>query len=218
MLARGGLPGFTVVSNNVSPPLSRTELDALTRRLGNPLPGAFRLFLKFGGAALQSRYTFAWDPDDRAAKQAFRALFPLSAYITGGACIAPAEELSDLEQSCYEWSVVFSERDDPDKADDWRNALPVIAIGKDDYIALEGNTSEDPDDPPVLYLSHDGDDVQLAVSFTEFLTAWERLCYLGPEMRLLERFLDSDGALDPNSREADQLRQLFHMPNAERKR
>jgi hypothetical protein len=65
----------------------------------------------------------------------------------------------------------------------------VIALGKDDFIALEGKTSRDPDDPPVLYLSHGKEDVQLADSFTAFLTTWERLCYLGPEFRLSTAFV-----------------------------
>ena len=95
----------------------------------------------------------------------------------------------------------------------------MIALGKDDFIALEGKTSRDPDDPPVLYLSHDKEDVQLADSFTAFLTTWERLCYLGPEFRLLDRFREQDGGLlDPDSREADQLRSLFEVPNVERDR
>jgi hypothetical protein len=209
VLARGDRPGFTVASSDVSLPLSRTEIDALARRLDQPLPGAFRLFLKFGAAALHCRYTFAWDPDDRPAKQAFRGLFPLSAYISGGACIGPATELPSFGESCAEWATVFRTNEDRDKADDWADALPMIAIGKDDYIALEGRTNRDPDDPPVLYLSHDKEDVQLAESFTDFLTAWERLCYLGPEMRLLDRFRDDDGLLDPDSGAADQLRQLF---------
>jgi hypothetical protein len=219
VLARGGLPGFTVVANDVSHPLSRTQLDALARSLAQPLPGAFRLFLKFGAAALHCRYTLAWDPDDRAAKLAFRGLFPLAASISGGPCIGPADELHTFAQSCAEWGGVFHTNDDTDKAETWLDALPVIALGKDDYIALEGNTSRDPDDPPVLYLSHDKEDVQLADSFTSFLTTWERLCYIGPEPRLLDRFRDPDGGLlDADSREADQLRQLFGVPNVERDR
>jgi hypothetical protein len=94
----------------------------------------------------------------------------------------------------------------------------VIAIGTDDYIALAGNTSMDPDDPPVLYLSHDNEDVQLANSFTAFLTTWERLCYLGPEPRLLNRFSDDDGLLVADSGEADQLRRIFGVPNVARVR
>jgi hypothetical protein len=47
---------------------------------------------------------------------------------------------------------------------------------------------------------------------------WERLCYLGPEIWLLDRFRDYDGLLVPDSRAVDQLRQLLGVPNVERER
>lgn len=53
-----GRPGFTVISSDVSPPLTRMQLDALGRRLGRPLPSALRLFLKLGAAGMNCRYTF----------------------------------------------------------------------------------------------------------------------------------------------------------------
>jgi hypothetical protein len=71
----------------------------------------------------------------------------------------------------------------------------------------------------VLYLSHDGDTAHLADSFTAFLMAWERLCYLGPEIWLLDRFLGDDGILAPGSPlRADRLRRLLGLPNVERER
>jgi hypothetical protein len=193
-------------------------VDALARRLDQPLPSAFRLFLKSGAAALNCRYTFECDPNDRAAVDAARELFVLAPCICGGACIGPASELPRFAQSCAEQAKVFLIDHDSDKADEWEEALPVLAIANGDYIALEGNTIKDPDDPPVLYLSHDGENVQLADSFTAFLTTWERLCYLGPEIWLLDRFRDYDGLLVPDSPAVDQLRQLLEVPNVERER
>jgi len=190
-------------------------VDALARRLDQPLPGAFRLFLKSGAAALHCRYTFEHDSDDRAAAEAFHDLFPTQSHIYGGACVGPANELPSFAQSCAEWAKVFLTAHDTDKADEWEEALPVTAIANGDYIALDGTTARDPDDPPVLYLSHDGENVQLADSFTAFLTTWERLCYLGPEIWLLDRFRDDDGLLDLDSRAVDQLRQLLGLPNVE---
>lgn len=219
VLALEGRPGFTVVSSVVSPPLERMRVDALARRLDQPVPGALRLFLQLGAAGLDCRYTFECDDDDEAAVDTARELFPFAYEIYGGACIGPAHELPGFAHSCAEQAKVFLTDHDSDKADEWEAALPVIAIGDGDYIALEGNTIKDPDDPPVLYLSNDGDDELLAESFTAFLTTWERLCYIGPEFPLLERLRDAgEGFLDPDSPEADQLRHLLGVPNVGRDR
>jgi hypothetical protein len=174
-----------------------------------------RSFLTLGAGALDCRYTFAVDPDDRAAAGAFINLFATSDRVHGGACVGPAHELPRFAQSCADRAEVFVRAHDTDRADQWVESLPVIALSNGDYVALDIATAIDPDDPPVLYLSHDEDNVHLADSFTDFLTAWEHLCYIGPEIWLLDRFFGNDDLLVRKSPEVDQLRWLLGVPNVE---
>lgn len=81
-------------------------------------------------------------------------------------------------------------------------------MGNGDYLAAE--LGKGSDNPPIVYLSHDGDSRLLAPSLMDFLKVWEQLCYIGPELWMLEPFLDSEtGYLRADTKDAALLRDLF---------
>ena len=76
-----------------------------------------------------------------------------------------------------------------------------------DYLSL--NITEEKDNPSVVYLSHDDESFIIAESFTDFLTHWERLCYIGPESWMLENFRNENGYINSVSNKAELLRELL---------
>jgi hypothetical protein len=78
-----------------------------------------------------------------------------------------------------------------------------------DYLALD--ITEAKDSPLVVYLSHDDESFVIAKSFTDFLTHWERLCYIGPESWMLESFLGKNGYINSDSVKAEDLRRLLGL-------
>jgi hypothetical protein len=190
--------------------LSREETDALRRRLGSEIPDALRGFLERGAASVACRYTFEYDPDDEAEAAAFLKLFPSQTSIYGGPVFGPADMLPDFARSCAEWAKQFDEAGDVAEGRRWRHALPIVAVENGDYVALDGaGPGRDPSDPPVLYLSHEGESGLLAASFTEFLAAWERLCYLGPEVWLLDVFRGPDAFIAAEGPAVAEFRRLL---------
>jgi SMI1 / KNR4 family (SUKH-1) len=213
MAELGGRPGFELDPWMDAPPLSPREVDALSSRIGHQLPDTLRGFLERGAAVLACRYTFEYDPDDEAAAAAFLELFPYQTSIYGGPVFGPADTLPDFAQSCAEWADQFDEAGDPAEGRRWRHAVPVIAVKNGDYIALDGaGPARDASDPPVVYLSHEGESALLAASFTEFLATWERLCYLGPEIWLLDEFRGPDGFIAAEGPATGKLRRLLGAP------
>ena len=207
-------PGFAVEASAAAPPLSRSEGDALSRHLGQPLPASLRAFLERGTASITCRYTFEYDPEDETEAETFLALFPYETSIYGGASIGPASELPDYARSCSEWAQNFNDAGDAASARVWGNTLPIISVANGDYLALDhGGDAAASADPPVVYLSHDEESVRLAASFTGFLTVWEQLCYLGPEIWLLDAFRGSDGLLEAEASAAQKLRSLLASPH-----
>ena len=73
------------------------------------------------------------------------------------------------------------------------------------YLALD--LSQELEDPPVIYLSHEELSTKLADSFTSFLENWSRLCYLGPELWMLRPFLSENGlvGLDDKAKKVRQV-------------
>lgn len=121
--------------------------------------------------------------------------------------------LASFAHACGEQTNQLLKTQDTDRADEWENALPIIHVGGGDYIALETNTWRDAEDPPVVYLPRNEYGRPLANSFTGFLTEWERLCYLGPHIRHLDRFLYDDGLLTPGAESTpDRLREFLGLP------
>jgi hypothetical protein len=201
-------PGFKVEASYVAPPFQPAQSNALDRRLAQYLPDTFRHFLTLGTAAIDCRYSL---DEDSAAGREFSKLF-IGSDLYGGARIGPANALPRFARSCLERSRVLLEDQDTDRADDWVESLPIIAVGNGDYVALNGIIGREIDDPAVLYLSHDGDDAVMTESFTAFLAAWEHLCYVSPDLLLQNSFFAAGYALlDPDSRRAKKLRQLFGL-------
>lgn len=198
------LKGAAVYSSAVAPPMSAGDLAAVERALGPTLPSSLRAFFTRGAGSLDCRYVL--EPDGRTLDQ-LRDLLPHEIRIYGGARLNPASDLPDLSRSVGAWADDTWVADAPDEKAIWECALPVAALDNGDYLALDLRAGER--DPPVIYLNHDDDSAVIAPSLPAFLSAWERLCYLGPEHWLLLEFTDADGQLDPDSERAARLRQLF---------
>jgi hypothetical protein len=95
--------------------------------------------------------------------------------------------------------------------DKWLHSFPFARLENGDYLAID---LRDEGCRPVMYLSHDDESRLLSPSFYEYLRTWERLCYVGPEIWMLEPFTDPmTGYLNPETENAKLLRQLFKIEN-----
>jgi len=195
--------GVEVRVAEFGPPQTPAELDRIERS-GLVLPAALRRFFTEGSGTIDFRYVFEPESDSSDADRLAR-LLPDQSSIYGGVCIAAAE-LPDLHRSATEWARDTWVAEDKDQQTIWESALPFAGLDNGDFLAIDVST---PEDPPVIYLSHDDESIVLSPSFNAFLAAWERLCYLGPEIWLLERFRGEDGFLDGGSAAARELRALL---------
>ena len=100
----------------------------------------------------------------------------------------------------------------------WKRTLPFIHVANGDTVGL--HITDIPDSMPVVYLSHE-EPAQVTVlseSLEQFLADWERLAYLGPEIWLLDHFLDhaQEGPTGIDCEKADRWRALlqFDAPSA----
>lgn len=198
------LDGAEVRSAAVAPPAAEADLATVERALGPSIPPTLRAFFTHGTAGLDCRYTL--EPDGPALER-LRELLPHESRVYGGARLGPASDLPELSRAAGEWAEDTWVADFPTQKVIWASALPFAALDNGDYLALDLRTRGS--DPPVIYLNHDDDSSVIAPSFPTFLSAWERLCYLGPEHWLLLEFADASGHLDPDGERAARLRQLF---------
>ena len=133
------------------------------------------------------------------------AIFSRNGYIYGGARLCDAQDLAELLEECRMAAEGFEEA--PEQEAYWLNAFPFAWIRNGDKLGLDMRQKER---PPVVYLAHDDDSKVIAPDFGTFLETWERLCYIGPELWLLEEFINPEtGFLDTNTAEAIELRKLF---------
>jgi len=199
-----GLPDVEVRSRDVDPPLAPEQVDRIVAAVGRPIPEALRRFLSAGASRVDCAYGY-WPAAE--GLEALQAVLPDEIRVYGGARLCAASELPDYARSTTEWARETWVADDPDQRTLWEAGLPFAALANGDYLALD--TRVESPDPAVLYLCHDDSSSLLAPGFTEFLTRWEQLCYIGPEHWLLEPFLGPDGTLDAQTERAERLRALF---------
>ena len=198
----GRLAGEWEVESSVAPPMDEPDLVGVENVLERKLPSSLRSFFQHGSRYCECRYV--WTPNGISQDQ-INALFPDNGWIYGGARLCDVQDLAELLEECQMVAEGFEEA--PEQEALWLNALPFAWIRNGDKLGLDMRQKEQ---PPVVYLAHDDDSKVIAPDFDAFLEAWERLCYIGPEIWLLEEFINPEtGFLDANTAKATELRRLF---------
>ena len=200
----GRVPSGVVRAATLAAPMSESEMQAIERALGATVPASLRALFTRGAAAADCHYVL--QPEGERLEQ-LRAILPDQTWIHGGARLSPPSELADDSRAAREWARETWIAEDPVERNIWESALPFLRLDNGDYLALDLRAAER--EPPVAYLCHDDESFLLAPTLVEFLTAWERLCYLGPEHWLLRPFMGDSGYLDAESERAARLRELF---------
>lgn len=190
---RKDLPGTWGVSVSMEPPITNAEADLLAAKLPLGLPAPLRTLYVEGAAQIECRYH--WRPLKKNLR-AIEDVFPHESSFYGGAKFVPWTELLNVHGIHEWWDGV-----DDDPSEDvlrarevWRHTVPFISVGNGDVVGL--HVTGDPQNLPVVYLSHENREnpvTPISPSLEQFLTDWENLCYIGPEIWLLNHFLTRKG-------------------------
>jgi hypothetical protein len=130
---------------------------------------------------------------DEPIPQALRSIF-------AGSFNWSLKNLIEVENGRRGWEkeVFRDENDAYDKV--WHNKLAFVDIENGDYLAFDLSI---PDDPPVIYLSHDdgeGHGYRLGDNFIDFMDKWIRVGCVGCEEWQLTPFMDSStSGINPDS-------------------
>jgi cell wall assembly regulator SMI1 len=203
--ARTGVSGF-VGTEEIAPPLTAEHLSQIDKQLPLALPGAVRDFLQQGSGAC--RFGYKWKPKG-AVGEHMESVGLKEGRISGGATLCHAARLGKQIGECKQWAEETWIADEEEEQEVWLNTLPIAELKNGDYLGVQLGSEPN---PPVVYLCHEDASQIIAPSFTSFLQNWAGLCYLGPEIWILEPFLDSaTGFLDGQSERALAVRRLFSL-------
>lgn len=198
------IPGFSGKVRTAKA-LSATKLSQTRKSLPIHLPKRVAEFLSSAASSFQFRYE--WELSGGPLKKITHAGLETDK-LWGGTTLCNAVVLPRWVRDCRAWAEETWIADDPDEQTVWLECLPIGSLDNGDYLAVKTGR----DDPPVVYLSHDDASRVISPSFTAFLKTWERLCYLGPEIWMLENFIDpKTGFLSADTEKAAALRDLFRL-------
>jgi len=195
-----------------APPLKNREFQKLAKALQQPLPEPLKRFLLEGSAEIRFRY--CWEPKARSKPRKTLQSLISRKDIWGGAAICPASQIAEMQRICGEYAndPQFWLVDFPDEQALWKRSVPFVMMDNHDFLALDLGPTKRRKNPPVVYLCHDGDSSEIAPSFDVFMHEWQNVCYVGPEIWLLEPFRDEGtGHLDSQGDAASALRSMFGM-------
>jgi len=207
------LPGEWSMEVAVEPPLSPYAADQLAKTLPHGLPQPLLNFYLTASASAECH--FSWTPVGKQLAKLQKVIDNNGIY--GGARLCPAMELAEHYSDMLAWEDNFRDGGGygPAAALVLCECVPLISVENGDYVALHVKAAAGA--PNVVYVSHDSDCseaspiVPLARELDEFLSTWEKLGYLGPEIWLLGAFLEDSttGLLDPNSKLARKWQALM---------
>jgi hypothetical protein len=174
-----GLPGDIGVEVKIAPPLADEEIADLQTTSRLPIPAALKRFWREASGHALGKYW--WDTPAEFQQQREIA-FPhwSSAHIWGGPEFSSAEEICELTHHFVSWSEGMGEGY-PRDARLWLHSFPLLPVGTGDYVGLY--VRDDPDDPPVVYLCHDGGGASqiIAPNLDTFLEHWADIGYIAPD-------------------------------------
>jgi hypothetical protein len=190
----------------VAPPADPAALADLCRSLPYALPKSLRDLFVHGSAEISFHYFF--DLGD-AKPAGFRSR------IHGGELpdvpdpIFSVEKLPAYLADAREYADVSGISDFPEVQEIWKRAIPFHRFNNADFLAFD--PVEDPVDPYVIHLDHEGEPKLIARNLAGFLREWPRVCYVGPgEIYALEKFFDpTTGILSGDVPRAVALRQAL---------
>ena len=188
------------------PYADEASIKAVESRIGMTLPKQLRdFFLNYSqcfemNAFLPEEFS---DSLPKELKELFAAHYVIS-----------LEEAESNEMMRRDWvSECFPNEDDEyDKV--WHHKLGIIDVGNGDIISLD--IGSNPDNPPVVYLSHDGDDSNGMILGKDFHTFLMNLIMCGgcgmEDWQMIPFISDSEDGIDPDCENAVTFRRLidFH--------
>ena len=192
---------------SVQPQLTKAELVVIASKIDKQIPQELANFWLTGSR--HCNCTFICEDANPEIVPQIEAIFGSFQEIYGGAFLIDAANLPQHLLNCRDWAEETWVAEYPQDKSFWLNSVPFAEMNNGDYLALD--TTEAKDNPPMIYLSHDDESFIIAESFTDFLTHWERLCYIGPESWMLENFLGENGYINSNSEKAEDLRRLLGL-------
>ncbi len=205
------LPGQWGMSIRIRPPISTDAADKLAASLPLGLPGPLRDFYTTGSSNVCCRYF--WEPGDKYQRKVDK-VFLYQHSLWGGPELIAAEDLAD-EHCVQEWFCGAEDllgENSKDVLAVWQNTVPFIAVGNGDYLALHIN--HELPEMPVVYLCHDDTDMpimRISPSFEQFLTDWEQLHYIGPDMLVGVLDLRRNSGLNMKHKKIKRLHKLFDL-------
>lgn len=183
-------------------PASDKQIKDIEEQLHVCLPGSFKkVLLEFS-----ARFRFRWFlPDEIALPEKFRGIF-------SGDMHWDLSKLVELEQDRLEWiRVVFPDPHDPYDAV-WHDKLSFYDVGNGDFLSFDLSQGED---PPIVYLSHDGCTSHgciLANNFIDLLDRWSQLGFVGGEdWQWMPFTSDAKSGILPNSTQGIEFRKFLNL-------
>lgn len=187
-------PGECGLKIDIGPLLDPIEAKCLDTALPLGLPQILRDFYLTASASVECTYN--WEPDGDCVGLLEQVL-PSAQSVYGGPHLCSALELPQSQQQLFSFAEVMDElgRFGPAAAAVMRGSVPLIEIANGDYMIL--HLKAQGHDSQVVYVSHEADaDVEspitpISSTGEQFMVDWERIGYLGPEIWLLDAFLEA---------------------------
>lgn len=199
--------GDLAFNTSIYPPITKSELLELTSKTELFIPKALSDFWLQACQFCDFSYQCGDAKDEKKAR-ILNNFFGQN-LIYGGARFLNALDLPEHLDGNQAWAEETWIAEYPEEKAFWMNSIPIVSMGNGDYLALD--ISNNLDDPPIIYLSHDDESSIIAPSFTDFLFHWEKLCYIGPEIWIIRSFRDENGYINSDSNNAEQLRDIFSL-------
>ena len=204
--SRTGRRGFRG-SCRVEPPLAEDEFERTVAKLPLPVPDDVRKFLLTGSGGCRFSYQWRFEEEDAGCLENFGSE---DYRIFGKATLCVWKNFVRQARECRQWAEETWIAEYPEEKAVWLNCLPVAGLANGDYLAVRADGAGT--GSAVYYLAHDDASQILAPSFPAFLDAWAKLGFIGPEIWVLEPFLDpGTGFLSGETAEAADLRRLLAL-------
>jgi hypothetical protein len=202
-----GLPGTIDVDDSIEEPGRDSHAQDWLASPGCSVPPEVKAFLQ--NASRRCCLSYWWKPPEPFKAQ-IGALWPGREELAGGGDLCELARYRVYDSRAWFRDAGIPREASPDDLLREQGLIPILILQNDGCLSLK--MSAQTEHPPVVYTSmgNGGKQHRISASFEEFLTDWERLCYITPNPETLAPWLSAEGIRLDTGREAtDRLQALF---------
>lgn len=157
------------------PPISSSDVEDIEQSTPHRIPQSLRTFFTEGASEVRLSFSCKFSEEVRRQNPHLPVEFRAGEGVVLPAPLLSARSLKRYIAEAQDYASWSGISEDETEQAVWNRAIPIAMWNNSDFLALDPGI--DVNDPPVVFLDHEGESYGIAGNLAGFLTAWRDVSF-----------------------------------------